>query len=474
MTTASILLAGLAGFGGACGADADRGRSSTASASSPSAPAAAGETAVSAQAGGGAASSIKLTTRTRQRIEGWGTAVTADTFLDPWGNVALGDPGQARRLDRLTLRAGINLVRIFAPGPDPGRGDVAPWSGSDGRLALVRRLAGKGVRFLFTGNGAPSAMLENGGPFGKLKPGSERAYAMFLADCLDVAKRAGVDFPYAAIGNEVDNPGSDGRLLSPEQAATVIAALADEIRRRGLRTRVVLGDTTTWPGTLEYAAAQYAVLRRDQVAFVATHSYGGEDSRPALARFARERALPLWMTEWVSACPKGDCPDDPSIGFALRWAGQITADLTVAHASAWFMFRGIADSTHGADGAIVIRTRGASSQFTTTKRYPVLRQFTIAAPRGVRRADTTGTANADVLRVGFTSRRRRALVLTNMGSAARTVRAVLSSRPGRLQAWRTSASESFAALRTRRLGRGAVAIELPAQSITTLVYQERP
>lgn len=417
---------------------------------------------------------IKLTSRARQRIEGWGTAVTTDQVFDPWGEVGRGDPSVARQLDRLVLRSGINLVRVFAPGPEQGRGDVAPWSADDGRLALVRRLQGKGVRFLFTGNGAPSAMLEKGGPYGKLRPGREAAYAAFLADCLQAAARAGARFPYAAIGNEVDNDGSDGRLLSREQAATVIAALAGEIRRRGLRTRVVLGDTTTWPSTLDYANAQYAAVPRDQIAFVASHAYGGDEARPEVARFARQRRLPLWMTEWVSACPEGDCQDDPSIGFALRWASQMTKDLTIAGASAWFMFRGIADSTHGADGAIIVRTRGAARRFTETKRYPVLRQFTTAARRGVRRVDTSGNAKADVLQVGFASRRRRALVLTNEGTDANTVRVVLSRRPGRLRTWRTSASENFASRPARRLARGTVDVMLPPQSVTTLVYEERP
>lgn len=462
-TATAIAVTGFALVCGSCGSSRDRDRSEG------------GVRATSAQVEGAGTATIELTSRKRQPIEGWGTAVTTDQVFDPWGDVGDGDPVQARELDRLTLRAGINLVRVFAPGPQQGRGDVAVWPADDGRLALGRRLARRNVRFMMTGNFAPSAMLVNGGPYGRLKPGSEADYAEFLASCLQAAARAGVRFHYAGVGNEVDNEGASGRFLSREQAATVIAMLAGEIRDRGLDTRVVLGDTTNWASTLEYASAQYDGLPRDQIAFVATHGYGGEDRRPELARFARQRALPLWMTEWVSACPQGDCGDNPSIEFALRWATRITEDLTIADARAWFMFRGVADSTHGADGAIIVRTRANGSQrFTPTKRYPVLRQFTIAAPRGVRRVDTTGGAASDVLRVGFVSRRRRALVLTNTSQETRAVKAVLSTKAGRLQTWRTSASQNLASLRTRSLARGNVKLELPPQSVTTLVYRERP
>jgi O-glycosyl hydrolase len=427
-----------------------------------------------APAGGAPArGTLRVTSNRRQRMEGFGTAVASDSVVDPWAQTGATNAPQARRVDALMLRSGIRLVRIFGPGQAPGPAGVRVWSAADGRLRLMRRLQRRGVRFVFTGQGAPPALVEGGGETGALLRGQEERYAAFLAACLEVAQRAGTPFEFAAIGNEVDNPGDPGVSLTAGQAATVTRALAGEITRRRLRVRLVLGDTLNWRSTLGYAEAQVRALAGRRPAFVASHGYGADEARPALARFAAARRLPLWMTEWVSACPRGDCPDDPTIGFALRWARQINDDLTSGSASAWFMFRGFADSTHGADGAIVVRERSAAGdRFTTTKRHPIVRQFALAAPPGSRRLETRGQLPGDVRALAFSGPRRRSVVLTNLTHSETRVRVLLGSRRGELRGWRTSAAESFRATMRRRVAGGGVNISLAPESVTTLVVRE--
>lgn len=413
-----------------------------------------------------------ITSVGRQRFLGFGTAVASDSVFDPWAQTSGLSAQQVSQLDALTLRAGIRLVRIFGPGQfQGGTGLTEQWTAQDARLRFMRRLRGRGVRFIFTGQGAPAAMVQGGGVTGPLLPGSERAYGRFLAAALAVAARAGAPFAYAAVGNEVDNAADAGVSLTPEQTAVATRVLAREIRRRGLRTQVALGDNTTWTKSLEYARAQVGALGRQRAGIVATHSYGGEEQRPHVARFARSRRLPLWMTEWVSACPAGDCPDDPSIGFALRWAKQITTDLTVGGAAAWFMFRGVSDASHGLDGAIVVRDRNRpDSPLSKTKRYPIVRQFATAGPPGSLRVDARVTGAPDVRALAFTRPDSRALVLTHTGSEAINLQAVLG-RPGTVQGWRTSASEDFRPFVDRRIESGHLTLSLPAQSVTTLVLR---
>lgn len=426
-------------------------------------------------ASGPPAATALVTSTRRQRFAGFGTAVATDTEIDPWAQTAGLTAKQVRDLDALALGAGIRLIRIFGPGQSPGPGGTRVWTPRDGRLRLMRRLRGRGVRFMFTGQGAPATLVQGGGETGPLLAGSERDYARFLAENLEVAARAGTPFAIAAIGNEVDNASDPGVSLTSGQTAAATRELARQIKRRGLRTRVALGDNTAWDKTLRYATAQASSLGGgSRPAIVASHAYGGDAQRSDVARFARRRRLPVWMTEWVSACPNGQCPDDPSIAFALRWAEEITTDLTVGGASAWFMFRGVSDASHGPDGAIVLRDRAHPEKpLSTTKRYPIVRQFATAAPPGSLRVDARVQGAPEVRALAFTGPRRRSLVLTHTGAEAIRLEAVLGKGGGTISGWLTSAADDFRRFTKRRVSSGRLTVTLPSHSVTTLVLRER-
>lgn len=156
--------------------------------------------------------------------------------------------------------------------------------------------------------------------------------------------------------------------MTPPQSAVVLGVLQSDLRRKNLKTPVVLGDNTSWATTLTYATAQAAALPRPP-GLVASHAYGGDGGRDQVASLAQRLRVPLWMTEWIDACPRGNRPDDPSIEKALVLAEKISLDLTVGRAGAWFLVRDRAN---------------AARPLSTTKRYPVMRQFAVAAPRGSR------------------------------------------------------------------------------------------
>jgi O-glycosyl hydrolase len=421
---------------------------------------------------------LSVTGKRRQRIQGWGISVLRTGPDEPIvSGQGLSRP-QLERLDRLIFRkAGINLVRVFGPNQTGTQPQAGVWSRTDQRLDFMRRVRRYGVRFMFTGAGAPLSMRDGNSETGVLIHGQERPYARFLARSLEVAERAGAHFEWAAIGNEPDILRAFWVGIAPDQAAAVYRELARQIRSRGLRTRLVLGDNQGWGRTYEYARREWEHAGvRSLASVVASHDYSGVEP-PTVQRvrdFARQRDLSPWMTEWGGgACPTGDCPDDPSIGYAIRFASQISYDLSVGWVQAWFPLQAAAPTTHGATAALVVRDYENSSQpYYLSKRYWILRQFTSVARPGAYRYDVQGTPEG-IQAVAFRRRGTTGLVVTNPLDAEQQVTIGLGDREGDVAVHRTSATEDFTRLPRRRYGGERLQEVLPAESVTTFRLDAR-
>jgi O-glycosyl hydrolase len=469
----AVLAVWLAGRGGGGSGAPSAGPDQTVAPTAPSAPGNGG-----APLAGESGPVIAVTHRRAQRIEGWGTSVLGTGGADPIVSGKGLSASQLRVLDRLIFRkAGINLVRVLPEEnllrPVPNR---AAWSSSDQRLRFMRRVRPLGVRFMFTGAGAPLRMRVGNSPIGALAPGQERAYAQFLVRSLAVAQRSGAPFKWTAIGNEVDNPGYHWVSMQPAQAALVYQDLARDIRARGLATRLVLGDTETWGGTNRYSNAAWssrAVRRLASV--VASHGYGVVE--PAVVQpvkeFAKRRRLSLWMTEWVSGCTADPYNKATQLALALQWATRITSDLTLGDVQAWFMLQAVPPAVHGAScGIAVSRFGNRRHPYVLNKRYWMLRQFTSVARPGAHRYETASDAGG-LPAIAFRRAGTTGLVVTNPRPVAARVRILLGHR-GVLSARRTSATENFArVLRRRRYGGGQLSQVLPARSITTFKLVSR-
>jgi O-glycosyl hydrolase len=345
----------------------------------------------------------------------------------------------------------------------------AAWSSSDQRLRFMRRVSRFGVRFMFTGGGAPLSMRAASSPTGPLLAGQEGAYARFLANSLEVAQRAGAPFTWAAIGNEVDNQGNYWVAMQPEQAARVYRDLAREIRSRGLRTRLVLGDNESWAGTNEYSNLEWQQPAvRSLASVVASHGYGtvGPSVVRPVTVFARRRGLAPWMTEWVTGCTADPSDAAAQLTIAIQWANRITSDLTIGDVQAWFMLQAVPPASHGASCGIAVRKFGDPRHpYVVNKRYWMLRQFTSVAQPGAHRYDVATDAG-DLGAVAFRRGRATGLVVTNPGSVARAVRVVLGHR-GALSVRTTSATDNFRLVRESSYDGGELEQVLPPESVTT-------
>jgi O-glycosyl hydrolase len=412
---------------------------------------------------------VTVTKGQRQTIQAWGTGVANDTIVESLAVPAGLSRGQLARLDRLAfVSGGINLVRVFGPGGlgSSEQGAAGVWGPDNPRLAFMRRVRRYGVRFMLTGADAP-ARLKDGG---YLAHGAEAEYAAYLASVLRAARDAGAPFSYAAVMNEPDN-GKSPLQLSPEQAARVYAALAALVAGEHMDVRLVPGDNTGWDQTVRYAPPELAApgVRRASAA-VASHAYSGDaGDRLAVARLARRSGVPVWQTEWTTGCP--DCGDEDTMARAIPWALEIIRSLTHAQASAWLSFRGVADSTHGSLGGMIVRRRGDPRRpFYTTKRFDVFRQFTTAGRAGSRRVVVSAGRGGPPV-VAFARGSRLSVVLVNPSSRRRRVALGLGSKGGSLTGRRTSPSEGFSPIRSRDYRGRPVGVRLPAMSVTSYVLR---
>ena len=429
---------------------------------------------------------ITVTDELRQPIDGWGAAVVADDPMEPLVEPRM-PPTRVKELDRLVFReAGINLIRVFSPGYGNERasGRVGAPVMDDPRFALMRRGAPYGVKFMLTGADAPAWMLTvpaqaalrhartpGRAVLGKpLARGHEKAYARYLGRILVFAKdRIGRQFDYAAVANEPDNHAAL-LTMTPQQAAAAYAELARIIRSEHLRTRLVIGDDTTWRATIRYARAELAAPGvRQEAAVIGSHAYGGSRAdRLALAALADKNHLSVWETEWTNGCRGCSRTAEAVMARALGWSEQIEEAIDDAAARAWFTLLPAAVK-HGASGTLVVRRlRDPLKPFFLTKRFYLLRQYTYAGPAGSRRlAVTVDPPSPSVYAVAFKNGDRVSVVVTNANPTQQRVLLDLGSARSSLERYRTSAEENFRSLPSLSYGGRPLLVTLPKESVTT-------
>lgn len=277
-------------------------------------------------------------------------------------------------------------------------------------------------------NSAPPQFTTNGKSCGgSLKPGSEAAYAQYLATIVErLHDDDHITLQYVSPMNEPDNNfadcGQEGMQVPVAQRALVVQALGKALARRAPYAKIIADETTAdaivaneapqWlavPGTTRYLAA------------IAHHTYDfpNDALRRLLPPIVKRFATSTWMTE--ICCYKGSggvatsfgAQYDPTIRQGLWLADQIYDDLTIAGDSAWYWWTALSPvigCDPKADPACVTRvnakgfndgllyydetfaTDGVTNIFPT-KRFYVLGQFSRYVRPGSIRHDVRGAPN---------------------------------------------------------------------------------
>ena len=406
---------------------------------------------------------VVVTDRVEQRIAGWGATVNAenDPLLDPRLHRR-----DLKKLDRLLFdKAGINLIRMLIPGYAVKSGTTAGLpSQGEPLFAFLDRLRRLGVRFMLTSTQAPALLMQ--GPV--LSPDAAQGYARYVYGLLRLATRAREPFSYVAIADQPE--GQRSVEIYPALAEEVYDDLARRMTGGPVQAKLVLGEDATWGITRAYARRELEPVDvRDRAGAIASHSYGGTArAMRSVARLARARGVPVWQTEWGSTCPT--CRDDFSMRTALALSRQIADSLTYGRSSAWFLRHAVALPNLDPRSALIVRTRGRPRPFYVTRRFDVFRQYTLAAPPGSQRL-ATRVPGSGGLAVAFRSGGSTAVVVTNPASAQVPATIDLGSQTGTVRFRRTSRTERFVRLPPQRYGGKALRMDLPGQSVTTIILQ---
>ena len=256
-------------------------------------------------------------------------------------------------------------------------------------------------------------------------------------------------------------------LFSAEEHREMIKRLGAHLNKLGLKTKMLLGDTSNARGTHSYclpAANDSEAMQ--YVGAVAFHSWGGASAEDyqAWAELADRLKLPLLDTELgVDAGAWRDRSYD-TFFYAIREV-EMYQDV-ILHARV----RGTQQWEFTSDYSIVHESKDAEgrSLIEPTARFHFVKQFCNLTPRG---SDVLTTAS-DHPKVQLTSFRGTDGVLTlhvsNLGGSRKVTINGIPLDVHNLRAVRTSQTEGFQERATVQPRNGVLELDLAPQSLLTL------
>jgi O-glycosyl hydrolase len=486
----------------------------------PASPAAAGTAAGPAgSAAAGAAVTATVSTTPAQTIAGFGASgawwvndLANFSPVNQWRAAELLFGARGLRLSAYRYNIGGGGVGVAPGDRAPETPLVSPgvydWRRDPGGTRFLQYADRYGVRDIvgFV-NSAPAVWKDNAKSCGgRLRAGSEAAYAGYLTDVVTHFARRGIEIDYLSPMNEPTNSfdgspcSQEGMLVDVDRRDDVVRSLGRELAVRSPRTRISADESTSafhflfevprWlsqPDTAQY------------VANLAHHTYDfPPDSWLAgVAAAGRYFGKPTWATEiccFTGVDQGGGQQYDPTITSALAMSSIIHRDLTVADSAAfhwWTALSKVMGCSPGSDPACATRVNdqgwndglvyfdpdyatNGNQRLYLTKRYHAMAQYSRYVRPGAVRHPVTGTPpGVQVLatRAGSTW----TLVVNNLDAGAQVVDVQVGTgrRLTATAAYRTSATEDVAPVRRPRVEGGRASLALPGHSITTYVLRER-
>jgi len=255
-------------------------------------------------------------------------------------------------------------------------------------------------------------------------------------------------------------------LLSPEEHREAIKSIGADFARRGLKTKMLLGDATGPRGTQTYvlpAAADPEAMR--YVGAVAFHSWGGASPAEyaAWGDVAERLMLPLLVTELGVDAGAWRTAAYDSFHYAVEEVRMYQELLLYARPQGTMQW----EFTN--DYGIVKEEKDAAGQtkLVPTVRFWFVKHFCNLTPPG---ADALGTASDQekVLFTAFSAGGQYTLHIANLGPEREATLAGLPARTASWRAIRTSETQRFQELEPVRAERGEARLHLAPLSLVTL------
>jgi O-glycosyl hydrolase len=348
---------------------------------------------------------------------------------------------------------------------------------------------------------APSAFTTNDQSCGgSLKPGSEQAYADYLATVVQHAKQTWhADVNYVSPMNEPDYTRSDctqeGMAVPPAQRATVVKAVHDALGAKAPGTQVIADESSRVDSQFLPEVPQWMSdpTAADDTAALAHHTYDfpSDSTLQQAAQLGQRYDKPLWATEiccsvFANGSAQWGQGYDPGITGGLALADIVAQDLTQANDSAfhWWVALSAAlgcdpdtdsqcpnksNANGWNDGLIYYDPQYGNQhnyQIYPTKRLWTLGNFSKFIPNGSVRHAVTGTPPG-VTALAFRTAKGWAVVVINNNPTATanlTVRFPAGTHPHPTVAYRTDAHSNLA--------RVTNSTNAPGYSITTYLYDD--
>ncbi len=421
----------------------------------------------------------------------------------PWGRGAVSSPAFVARV---VNDLGLSLLRVEVPGsleptnddddPDstnlPGFNLHAPVPDAHDSLGThleyLRAMRAAGVETfigsvwspprwmkhnLANGNGtrhntAPAYTREPGPGSNQLRREHFVEFAEFCVAYIRLLEReTGIVLAALSLQNEPRfSQWYVSAVYDGEALRALVRVVGERFEREGIPTRIFLPEDT---GSLDaiQALAQPTLQdpkARTHVGALAVHGYAVDGTTPApgdlapwlaLAAWAEDNQLPLWMTEASGF--------ERSWRGAMRLATSIQSALRFGNASAWAYYK--LGETALAQDALIHREEAEPSPL-----YHAARHFyRYLRPGAVRVGSLSSDPGLRV--VAFDgSDGKLVLVLVNNGPAARTARFSGADLPDHFERYESTDGARGLRLGDLEIGKGA---RLPARSLTTLVATQR-
>jgi O-glycosyl hydrolase len=386
----------------------------------------------------------------------------------------------------------------------PGRYD---WTRDPGGTTFLRYADQYGVPDIvgFV-NSAPAVWKDNARSCGgRLRAGTEQAFAGFLTDVVTHFNAEGVRINYVSPMNEPRNSfdgnpcSQEGMLVDPGQRDDIVRALGTALQSRASWSRISADESSLVsqfnsevPEWMSQAGtAQY-------VHNLAHHTYDfpSDSARAGVAAVGRRFGKPTWSTE--ICCFTGinggyGAQYDPTITGALAMTSIMHRDFTVANDSAfhwWTALSKVMGCSPGGnascatqinnsgynDGLIYydpsFASNGNQALYLTKRFYGMAHYSRFVRPGAVRYPVTGAPSGVQIMATSGGG--NWTLVVNNLNTTAQDVDVAFSALNNvtPTAAYRTSATQNLASVGLPAVASGRAALSLPARSITTYVFRQ--
>jgi O-glycosyl hydrolase len=369
-------------------------------------------------------------TDVRQRIDGFGASSYANQFPD----AVIANADLLFDKDR---GVGLSLMRMGLPhNPDTGG---RPYK--DREIAKLAQARGATV---WASNFYPPAIWKDTGLAtngGHLLVARYPDYADLLADEVETLKTVdGVTIYALSIQNEPDNaPPWGSCLFSAAEFKAFVPHVFNELKRRGLPTKIILGEQTSWRFT-RVADTMNDPTTAAMIAILAAHPYAKPDGWASPYKGVR----PIWQTEHSIGQD-----DAHGMSTALTQATEIHNFMVQSEIQAW----------HAWNLGVIMGG----------KRLYTLGHWSKFVRPGFVRIGTTSTGPVLVSAYKDATDGRFAVVAVNSGSATTVAVQFAGISPTSVTPWVTSATLNMAPQATIDVTGGRFTYAFAANSVVTFV-----